>query len=101
ASLDRETARELPNELRCTLLELAADAKRLDYLQARLDEEQRREQLGRSTLRWSDVLDPQALAMLRDALTPLGSSSADAESGRLARRAVELLATLYQARNRA
>lgn len=101
ASLDRETARELPNELRCTLLELAADAKRLDYLQARLDEEQRREQLGASTLRWSDVLDPQDLAMLRDALTPLGSSSADAESGRLARRAVELLATLYQARNRA
>jgi hypothetical protein len=59
ASLDRETARELPNELRCMLLEVAADARRLDYLQARLDEEQRREQLGVSTLRWSDLLGPR------------------------------------------
>jgi hypothetical protein len=101
ASLDRETARELPNELRCMLLELAADAKRLDYLQARLDEEQRREQLGKSTLRWSDLLDPDDLSMLRDALTPPESSRTEAEPGRIARRAVELLATLYQARNRA
>jgi len=101
ASLDRETARELPHELCCMLLELAADARRLDYLQARLDEEQRREQLGASTLRWSDLLDPQDLSMLRDALTPPERSSAEAESDRIARRAVELLATLYQARNRA
>jgi hypothetical protein len=100
ASLDRETARELPNELRCMLLELAADNRRLDYLQARLDEEQRREQLGSSTLRWSDLLDPDELPVLRDALAQ-PDSSADAKPGRIARRAVELLATLYQARNRA
>jgi hypothetical protein len=100
ASLDRETARELPNELRCMLLELAADARRLDYLQARLDEEQRREQLGTSMLRWSDLLDPEDLSILRDALTP-PESSAEAEPGRITRRAVELLTTLYQARNRA
>jgi len=97
ASLDRETARELPNELRCMLLELAADAKRLDYLQARLDEEQRREQLGASTLRWSDLLDPEDLSMLRDTLTEPDSSRPAPDPGR----AVELLATLYQARNRA
>jgi hypothetical protein len=101
ASLDRETARELPNELRCMLLELAADAGRLDYLQARLDEEQRREQLGASTLRWSDLLDPNALPVLRDALAQPDSSTVDTESGRIASRAVELLATLYQARNHA
>jgi len=101
ASLDRETARELPHELSCMLLEVAADARRLDYLQARLDEEQRREQLGTSTLRWSDLLDPQDLQVLLDALTPPQRSSAEAESDRVARRAVELLATLYQARNRA
>jgi hypothetical protein len=101
ASLDRETARELPNELRCMLLELAADAKRLDYLQARLDEEQRREQLGASTLRWSDLLDPDDLSMLRDKLTEPDSSRPAPETVRIARRAVELLATLYQARNRA
>ena len=99
ASLDRETARELPHELRCMLLELAADTSRLDYLQARLDEEQRREQLGASTLRWSDLLDPDDLSMLQDALTQPTSGSADANQGRIARRAVELLATLYQARN--
>ena len=100
ASLDRETARELPNELRCMLLELAADAGRMDYLQARLDEEERREQLGTSTLRWSDLLDPDELPLLRDALAQPGSS-AEAGPDRTARRAVELLATLYQARNRA
>jgi hypothetical protein len=101
ASLDRETARELPNELRCMLLELAADASRLDYLQARLDEEQRRDQLGASTLCWSDLLDPDELSMLRDALAQPDSSSAETDPTRMARRAVELLATLYQARNRA
>jgi len=101
ASLDRETARELPNELRCMLLELAADAKRLDYLQARLDEEQRQEQLGASTLRWSDLLDPADLSMLRDALTEPDSSRTDADLGGMGSRTVELLATLYQARNRA
>jgi hypothetical protein len=101
ASLDRETARELPNELRCMLLELAADAGRMDYLQARLDEEERREQLGTSTLRWSDLLDPDELPMLRGALAQPGSSSAGAGPDRIAPRAVELLATLYQARNRA
>jgi hypothetical protein len=101
ASLDRETARELPHELRCMLLEVAADARRLDYLQARLDEEQRREQLGASTLRWSDLLDPDELPVLRDALAQPDSSSANADADRMARRAVELLATLYQTRNRA
>ena len=101
ASLDRETARELPGELRCMLLELAADARRLDYLQARLDEEQRREQLGASTLRWSDLLDPDELPVLRDALAQPDSGSAEADPGRVAGRAVELLATLYHARNRA
>jgi hypothetical protein len=103
ASLDRETARELPSELRCMLLELAADARRLDYLQARLDEEQRREQLGATTLRWSDLLDPDELLLLRDALAQPDSSRAEAEAdlGRTASRAVELLATLYQARNHA
>jgi hypothetical protein len=100
ASLDRETARELPNELRCMLLELAADAGRMDYLQARLDEEQRREQLGTATLRWSDLLDPDELPMLRDALAQ-PDSGAGAGPDRTARHAVELLATLYQARNRA
>jgi hypothetical protein len=101
ASLDRETARELPHELQCMLLELAADTKRLDYLAARLDEEQRREQLGASTLCWSDLLDPDELSVLRDALAQRASISADADSGRIARRAVEMLASLYQARNRA
>jgi hypothetical protein len=102
ASLDRETVRELPNELRCMLLELAADARRLDYLQARLDEEQRREQLGASTLRWSELLDPDELPVLRNALAqPDNSSTAETDPGRITRRAVELLATLYQARNHA
>jgi hypothetical protein len=101
ASLDRETARELPNELRSMLLELAADTKRLDYLQARLDEEQRREQLGSSTLCWSDLLDPDDLSALRDAFAQPDGSRTDAEPGRMGRRTVELLATLYQARNHA
>jgi lipopolysaccharide export LptBFGC system permease protein LptF len=83
------------------LLELAADANRLDYLQARLDEEQRREQLGASTLRWSDLLDPDDLSGLRDALTQPDTSRPDLDPGRMARRAVEMLATLYQARNHA
>ncbi len=101
ASLDRETARELPNELRCMLLELAADAQRLDYLQARLEEEQRRELLELSTPRWSDLLDPEDLSTLREALSEAHNSRGEAESDRITRRAVELLATLYQARNRA
>ena len=100
-SLDRETARELPGELSCMLLELAADAGRLEYLQARLDEEQRREQLGASMLCWSDLLDPGDLSMLRDALIEPDSSGSAPDRGRIARRVVELLATLYQARNRA
>jgi hypothetical protein len=83
------------------LLELAADANRLDYLQARLDEEQRREQLGASTLCWSDLLDPDDLAMLWGELIEPGSSRPGPDPGRIARRAVELLATLYQARNHA
>jgi hypothetical protein len=99
ASLDRETARELPTELRCMLLELAADGGRLDYLQARLDEEQRRERLGASTLRWSDMLDPDDLSTLRDALAEPESSSPARDPSWIARRAVEALATLYQARN--
>jgi hypothetical protein len=101
ASLDRETARELPNELRCMLLELAADTRRLDYLEARLDEEQRREQLGSSTLCWSDLLDPDDLSALRDGFAQLDGSRTDAEPGRMGRRTVELLASLYQARNHA
>jgi hypothetical protein len=101
ASLDRETARELPNELRCMLLELAAEARRLEYLRARLDEEQRREQLGKSTLCWSDFLDPDDLTMLRGELTEADSNRSAPDLGRIARRTVELLATLYQARNRA
>jgi hypothetical protein len=101
SSLDRETARELPNEARCMLLELAVDAKRLDYLRARLDQEQRQEQLGGSTLRWSDLWDPDELSVLRDALAQPGPGGAGAEPGRLADRAVEMLATLFQARNRA
>lgn len=100
ASLDRETVRELPNELRCMLLELAADASRLDYLQARLDEEQRRDQLGVSTLRWSELLDPDDLSTLRDELTEPDGSRPAPDPGRMGR-TVELLATLYQARNRA
>ena len=68
ASLDRETARELPHELHCMLLEPAADTERLDYLHACLDEEARREVLGASTLitgaiKWGDA--NFALAQLR------------------------------------
>jgi hypothetical protein len=100
ASLDRETARELPHELHCMLLEVAADTRRLDYLLARLQEEQRQEQLGVSTLRWSELLDPDELSDLRDALAQPARGSSDADPGQLAR-AVEMLATLYQARNRA
>jgi hypothetical protein len=100
ASLDQETARGLPNEVRCMLLELAAGAGRFDYLQARLDEERRREQLGRPELGWSDVLDPNELAPLRDALArPDGSR--DGPLDWEAYRAVEMLTTLYQARGRA
>ena len=101
ASLDRETARELPNELQCMLLEVAADAQRRDYLQARLDEEQRQEQLGTSTLRWSDLLDPDDLSGLREALGVPDISRPDLDTARTAGRAVEMLATLYQARNHA
>ena len=101
ASLDRETARELPNEARCMLLEVAADANRRDYLRARLDEEQHREQLGASTLRWSDLLDPDDLSGLRDALAEPDTGGLDADTTHAMRRAVELLATLYQARNHA
>lgn len=101
ASLDRETARELPNELQCMLLEVAADAQRLDYLQACLDEEQRREQLGTSTLRWSDLLDPDDLSGLREAIGQPDTSRPDLDTARTAGRAVEMLATLYQARNHA
>ena len=102
ASLDRETARELPNEVQCMLLEVAAEAKRRDYLQARLDEEQRREQQREaSTVRWSDILDPDDLSGLRDALAQPDTSRPDPDTARTARRAVEMLATLYQARNHA
>ena len=100
ASLDRETARELPTELRCILLEVAASTRRLDYLHARLEEEQRREQLEMPMLRWSDLLDPDELSVLRDALARPDTTSKD-ESGHLVRRALEMLATLYQARNHA
>jgi hypothetical protein len=101
ASLDRETARELPHELHCMLLELAADTERLDYLHACLDEEVRREVLGASTLNWSDLLDPDELPVLREALAQPDGSRAEADPGRITRRVVELLASLYQARNRA
>jgi hypothetical protein len=100
-SLDRETARELPSEARCMLLEVAASTERLDYLHARLQEEQRREQLGAAALRWSDLLDPDELSSLEGALTRPDISSAGPESDPTARRAVELLTTLSQARNRA
>jgi hypothetical protein len=96
ASLDQETARGLPNEVRCMLLELAADAGRLEYLQARLDEEHRRDQLGGSEFGWSDQLDPADLARLRDSLAQPEAGRPD----RTARRAVEVLVTLYQARGR-
>jgi hypothetical protein len=98
ASLDQETARGLPNEVRCMLLDLAASAGRLDYLQARLDEEHRREQLGGSGLCWSDLLDPGELARLRDSL---GQPGPGVQPDPTARRAVEMLSTLYQARGRA
>jgi hypothetical protein len=101
ASLDQETARGLPNEVRCMLLELAAGAGRLDYLEARLDEEHRREQLGGSDLCWSDLLDPGELALLRDSLGRPGPGRPDVRPDWTARRAVEMLATLYQARGRA
>src|SRR6266540_1339507 len=71
------------------------------FVQACLDEEQRREQLRASMLCWSDLLDPDDLSMLRDALIEPDSSGSAPDPGRIARRAVELLATLYQARNRA
>jgi hypothetical protein len=99
ASLDQETARELPSEARCMLLELAASAKQLDYLKARLDEEHRREQLGASMLRWSDLLDPNELSELQEGLAQRDASRPDAEPDRIVRRTVEMLASLYQARN--
>jgi hypothetical protein len=101
ASLDRETARELPTELRCILLEVAASTGRLDYLETRLEEEQRREQLEVSMLRWSDLLDPGELAVLRDGLARADTGTPQKGSDRIAHRAVETLATLYQARNHA
>jgi hypothetical protein len=101
ASLDRETARELPTELCCMLLEVAASTGRLDYLETRLEEEQRREQLEASMLRWSDLLDPMELAVLREGLARADAGAPQEESDRIAHRAVEMLATLYQARNHA
>jgi hypothetical protein len=101
ASLDRETARELPTELRCMLLEVAASTGHLDYLETRLEEEQRREQLEVPMLRWSDLLDPDELAVLPDTLARPDANTRQEGSGRITRRAVEMLATLYQARNHA
>src|SRR4030095_6457187 len=101
ASLDRETARELPTELHCMLLEVAASTGRLDYLETRLEEEQRREQLEAPFLCWSDLLNPEELVVLRDALARPDASTPKEESDRNTRRAVEMLATLYQARNHA
>jgi len=54
-----------------------------------------------SMLRWSDLLDPGELAVLRDGLARADTGTPQKGSDRIAHRAVETLATLYQARNHA
>lgn len=46
-------------------------------------------------------MDPDELPVLREALAQPDGSRAEADPGRITRRVVELLASLYQARNRA